>query len=150
VSFVKIDDAVAPAANQMAIRIVNASSVGQVPADAAAYITTDTTSALPGTATFATVAPRSAAPYMMRAAVDSFYVRATPAGNTATVWNALAPAGAPANGLIGALAGATAPGSALSAYVFPRSVAGTGAPQSAAFQRPGIVFFVDLIPTPPL
>jgi len=149
VSFVKIDDDVAPAGNQMAIRLVNASSTGQVPADASAYITTDTTSALSATATFANVAPRSAAPYVMRTAVDSFYVRATSAGNTATVWNALAPAGAPASGLIGVAAGAQGPGSALSAYLFPRSVAGTKAPQSAAFTRPGVVFFVDLIPAPP-
>ena len=45
--------------------------------------------------------------------------------------------------------GLQGPGSALSAYLFPRSVAGTKAPQSAAFTRPGVVFFVDLIPAPP-
>jgi hypothetical protein len=148
VSFVRIDDSPAPAATQVAVRLVNASSVGQVPGDASGYITTDTTSALPGTATFATVAPRSASAYVARA-TGNFFMRGTPAGNTTTVWSGAAPAGAAASGLIGATAGALGAGSGLSAYLFPRSVAGTGAPQTAAFQAPAIVFFVDLIPKPP-
>jgi len=147
VSFVVIDDNPAPAANQVAARLVNASSTGLTPSNASGYITTDTTTAL-GTATFATVAPRSASPYVLRA-TGAFFVRATPAGDNTTVWNAAAPAGAPADGLFGATAGALGPGSGLSAYVFPRSVAATGAPQGAAFQVPGILFFVDLIPAPP-
>jgi hypothetical protein len=148
VSFVRIDDSPAPAATQVAVRLVNASSVGQVPGDASGYITTDTTSALPGTATFATVAPRSASAYVARA-TGNFFMRGTPAGNTTTVWSGAAPAGAAASGLVGATAGALGAGSGLSAYLFPRSVAGTGAPQTAVFQAPAIVFFVDLIPKPP-
>jgi hypothetical protein len=148
VSFVKIDDDAAPAANQVAVRLVNASSAGQVPADAAGYVTADTTSALPGSATFATVAPRSASQYVMLG-TGKFFMRTTPAGSSASIWNSVAPAGAPADGLIGVTAGYNGPGSAISAYLFPRSVAGTKAPQSAAFQQPGIVFFVDLIPAPP-
>jgi hypothetical protein len=147
VSFVTIDDNPAPA-TQVAVRLVNASSTGLTPTNASGYVTTDTTSAL-GAATFATVAPRSASPYVVRA-TGSFFLRATPAGDNTTVWTAAAPAGAPANGLTGATAGALGPGSGLSAYLFPRSVAGTGAPQGAIFQSPGIVFFVDLIPAPPL
>ena len=148
VSFVMIDDNPAPAANQVAVRLVNASSTGQTPTTAAAYITTDTTSALPATPTFATVAPRSASPYVVRS-TGNFFMRTTPAGDNTTIWNGVAPAGAPADGLIGATAGANGPGSGLSAYLFPRSVAGTKAPQTAAFTRPGVVFFVDLIPAPP-
>jgi hypothetical protein len=148
VSFVRIDDNPAPAATQVAVRLVNASSAGQVPADASGYVTTDTTSALPATATFATVAPRSASPYVTRA-TGNFFLRGTPAGNTATVWTGAAPAGAAASGLTGATAGALGAGSGLSAYLFPRSVAATKAPQTAAFQAPAIVFFVDLIPKPP-
>jgi len=45
-------------------------------------------------------------------------------------------------------AGYNGPGSALSAYLFPASVTGTKAPQTAAFQKPAVVFFVDLIPKP--
>jgi hypothetical protein len=149
VSFVMIDDNPGTvAANQIATRLVNASSTGQTPAAASAYITADTTSALPGTATFATVAPRSAAPYVLRP-TGNFFLRATPSGDNTTIWSAAAPAGAAADGLIGATAGALGGGSAFSGYLFPRSVAGTAAPQTAAFTAPGIVYYVDLIPAPP-
>ena len=147
VSFVRIDDNPAtPSATQMAVRLVNASSAGQVPSNADAYITATTSTALPATTTFASVAPRSTSTYLARALGD-FAVQATPAGSQATGWSAAAPSGAPAAGLIGATAGALGGGSALSAYLFPRSVAGTSAPQG--FTTPGLVFFVDLIPAPP-
>jgi hypothetical protein len=146
VSFVTIDDnpPTVPA-TQVATRLVNA---GQPPA-ASGYITATATTPLPATATFATVAPRSAATYVLRN-TGNFAIQASPAGDNTTVWASLAaPAGAPADGLIGATAGALGGGSAFSAYLFPRSVAGTAAPQSAAFQAPALVYFVDLIPAPP-
>jgi hypothetical protein len=149
VSFVLIDDNPgAVPATQVATRLVNASSVGQTPSNATGYINTSATAPLPATATFPTVAPRSASPYILRN-TGAFAFQATPAGDNTTVWAAAAPAGAVADGLIGALAGATAGGSAFSAYLFPRSVAGTGAPQTAAFTAPAIVYFVDLVPAPP-
>ena len=150
VSFVMIDDHPgAVPSTQVATRVVNASSTGQTPSTAAAYITATTTSPLPATPTFATIAPRSASPYVLRP-TGSFAFQATPAGDNTTVWTAAAPAGAPADGLIGVTAGANGGGSAFSAYLFPRSVAGTGAPQAAAFQVPALVYFIDLIPAPPL
>lgn len=145
VHFVQIDDDPSPAATEVGVRLVNATTTA--PGAASGYITTDTTSALPGTATFASVAPLSASPYVMRA-TGKFFVRSTPAGSTASIWNAVAPTGAPADGLIGVTAGYNGPGSALSAYLFPASVTGTKAPQTAAFQKPAVVFFVDLIPKP--
>jgi hypothetical protein len=149
VSFVMIDDNPgAVATNQIATRLVNASSAGQTPAAATGYITADTTSTLPATPTFTTVSPRTASPYAMRP-LGNFFLSTTPSGSTATIWSAAAPAGAPADGLIGATAGALGGGSAFSAYLFPRSVAGTAAPQTAAFTTPGLVYFIDLIPTPP-
>ena len=149
VSFVMIDDNPGTVAgNQIATRLVNASSAGQTPASAAGYITPTASSALPSPATFPTVAPRSASPYVVRP-TGAFAFQATPVGDNATIWAAAAPAGAPADGLIAATAGATGGGSAFSAYLFPRSVAGTAAPQTAAFNAPGLVYFVDLIPTPP-
>jgi hypothetical protein len=149
VSFVKIDDSPGdPGANKIAMRLVNASSAGQVPSTASGYITASTSSPLPPTATFANVAARSASAYVVRD-TGVFAVQATAAGSTTPTWSAAAPAGAPAAGLIGATAGYRGSGSGLSAYVFPRSVAGTAAPQTAAFQSPAIVFFVDLIPAPP-
>jgi hypothetical protein len=146
VSFIKIDDDPAPGADLVGVRLVNASTTA--PGEASGYVTTDTTSALPATATFASVAPLSASPYVMRSP-GKFFVRATPSGNTASVWNAVAPAGAPADGLIGVAAGYNGPGSALSAYLFPASVANTDAPQTASFKAPRVVFFVDLVPAPP-
>jgi hypothetical protein len=147
VSFVMIDDNPAPAATQVAVRLVNASTASQTPATASGYVTADTVSALPAP-TFASVGALSTAPYLMRG-TGSFAVRATAVGSATPIWSAVAPDGAPASGLIGATAGALGPGSGLSAYLFPRSVVGTAAPQTAAFAAPGVVFFVDLIPAPP-
>lgn len=150
VSFVKIDDNPgAVPSTQIATRLVNAGPATQ-PGPASGYITATSTSPLPATATFPTVAPLSASPYVLRP-TGAFAFQATPAGDAATIWAALAaPTGAPASGLIGATVGATGGGSAFSAYLFPRSVAGTAAPQSTAFQSPAIVYFEDLIPAPPL
>jgi hypothetical protein len=151
VSFIKIDDTPpAVAANQVAIRVVNASTTG-TSANASAYITADTAAALPGTATWSTVGPLSASPYVVQP-TGGFAVQTTPAGSTASVWKAPAPDGAPAAGLIGATAGALGGGSALSAYLFPASGAGPFTPQSGtppAGATPRVVFFVDLIPAPP-
>ena len=149
VSFVKIDDNPAPSTSQIAVRLVNASSPGSTPANADGYITNSTSAALPAVASFPNVAPMTASAYVVKD-TGQFAVRVTPAGSTASIWSAAAPAGAPANGLIGATAGGSGGGSALSAYLFPRSVAGTAAPQSAAFTAPAIVFFVDLVPAPPV
>jgi hypothetical protein len=147
VSFVMIDDNPGTVgANQIATRLVNASSTGQTPATATGYVTADTTTALPAGATFPSVAPRSAANYLLRP-TGSFFLRTTAAGDNTTIWSAAAPAGAPADGLVGATAGALGGGSAFSGYLFPRSAAGSGAP--SAFTTPGIVYFVDLIPAPP-
>lgn len=142
VRFIEIDDDVATDANQVGVRFVNASA-----AAATGYVTTDTTSAL-GTATFANVAAFSASPYVMRS-TGKFFVRATPAGSATPVVSAVAPAGAAADGLIGVTAGYNGPGSALSAFYFPASAAGTGAPQTTAFKSPALVYFVDHIPAPP-
>lgn len=148
VSFVKIDDSVQPSVTQVAVRLVNASSAGSTPANVDGYLTNTTASALPVVASFPNVAPRTASAYVVKD-TGQFAIRVTPAGSTASIWSAAAPAGAPANGLVGATAGGSGGGSGLSAYFFPRSVAGTAAPQSTAFQSPAVIFFVDLVPKPP-
>lgn len=61
-----------------------------------------------------------------------------------------APAGAPESGLIGATAGYTAEGSGLSAFIFGPAVAGSPSDLGAAYLEPGVVWFVDRIPAPPL
>jgi hypothetical protein len=150
VSFIKFDDSPPTmTGTQMAVRMVNASGPGQVPASADGYIVKDTTATgLPATATYAGVASLVAAPYVVRD-TGLFALRATATGNTTTFWATTAPAGAPAAGLIGATAGYRGLGSAISGFLFPRSTAGTGAPQAAAFTAPKVVFFVDFIPAPP-
>jgi hypothetical protein len=149
VSFVMIDDnAPPPPAGQIAVRVVNSTNTGQTPATAAAYVTPTDTTTLPATATFASVGPRSASTYITRP-TGNFAIRTTAAGDNTTIWSAKAPAGAPADGLVGASAGALGAGSALSAYIFPAwSGAATPTPP-ASFAKPGVVFFVDVIPAPP-
>ena len=151
VSFIKIDDAPPPvSSSQVAIRVVNASTAG-TSANASGYITPDSTSALPTTATWGTVGPLSASAYVVQS-TGKFVVRTTPAGSTTSVWFAAAPDGAPADGLIGATAGALGGGSALSAYLFPPSGTGPFTPQSGtppSGATPRVVFFVDLIPAAP-
>lgn len=148
VRFVMIDDtAPALSASQVAVRLVNATQAGQTPANANGYITATDTSTLPATPTFSNVGPVSASAYVVRDTA-AFAVRATATGSTASIFSSAAPTGAPAGAGIAATAGARGPGSAMSAYVFPRSVAGTAAPQSTAFTAPAVIFFVDRIPTP--
>lgn len=143
VSFVKIDDSVAPGATQVGIRFVNATA-----AAASGYVTTDTTSALSSTITFPAVAPYSGSAYVLQN-TGKFFVRATPSGSTASVWSSVAPTGAPASGLIGVTAGYSGPGSALSAYLFPAWTGPNSPKPPASWATPGIVFYADLIPTPP-
>jgi hypothetical protein len=147
VSFIKIDDTPpALSGTKIAVRFVNASSAGSTPTNADAYLTPSTSSSVTGaTPSFAGLAPRTAAPYIVRDTAQ-FAVRASAAADQTTLWSAAAPPGAPAAAGIAATAGAAGPGSAISAFLFPRSVAGSGAP--AGFTTPGVVWFVDLIPAP--
>lgn len=147
VSFIKIDDT-PPALSgaKIAVRFVNASSTGSTPTNADGYLTASTSSSVTGaTPSFAGLAPRSVSSYVVRDTAQ-FALRAAAAADQTTLWSAAAPAGAPAAAGIAATAGAGGPGSALSAYLFPRSVAGTAAP--AGFTAPGVVWFVDQIPAP--
>jgi hypothetical protein len=148
VRFVMIDDSPPQlTGNQIAVRMVNASASGQATAPASGYLTATPTSTLPGSPSFANVGAIAVAQYVVRD-TGSLALRVTPPADPATVLaSAAAPTGAPAGDLIGVTAGFRGPGSALSAYLFPRSVAGSAAPSS--FTTPGIVWFVDRVPEPP-
>lgn len=79
---------------------------------------------------------------------DTMVFRATNAGTATVVATATAPAGAaanPANNLT-AIGGSKIDKSVFSVFLFPRSVAGSMAPQTAAFTSPAIVFLVDRHP----
>ncbi len=128
----------APAANQVAVRVLNATGA---PIDVRQY---ETGSAVPATATWANVAALSASTHI---AVDTGLIRfnVQPAGGgTALFADAQLLAGAPATSTAGvsgrldieALPGTLVPGSAITFIVWPRSVAGTRTPQTAAFLVP--------------
>lgn len=144
VSFLVIDDnAPTPSSGQIVIRAVNASATA-----IDAYVLDSTNTAIAGTATAANLAPFAASGYVGRTA-GKVAMRVTPAGTPGTVSASAQGPYAPA-AIVGAApaAGVNTAGSPFSVYYFPRSVAGSGAPQTAAFQAPAIVWFVDKIPTP--
>jgi len=148
VRFVQIDDNPPTlTGGQIAVRVVNAAGAGQTPATVNGYVLPTTSSALPANATFAGVASNSASAYAVRDTA-AFAIRTASPSDMATIFSASAPTGAPAGGGLAATAGALGPGTAMSAYVFPRSTAGTTAPQTAAFTAPAVVFFVDRVPRP--
>ena len=144
VHFVVIDDTPpTPAAGQIAIRTVNAST-GAIDS----YVVDTTTTAIPaGTPTAANVASLSASPYVGRAAARAA-LRVTAAGSATVTASQAGPPSSNAPTPAGELpqAGVYYAGTAFSVYYFPRSVAGTSAPQTAAFTNPGIVWFVDRNP----
>jgi hypothetical protein len=144
VSFVVIDDnAAAAPAGQIAIRTVNASGTA-----IDAYVLDSTATPVAGTATAANVAPLAASAYFARAP-GKVAMRVTPAGTPGTVSASQQGPYAPA-AIVGAApaAGVNTATTPFSVYYFPRSVAGSGASQAAAFQNPAVIWFVDKIPTP--
>ena len=158
--FVVIDDTPpAAAGTEVAVRAVNADAAAAVDA----YLTPTATTAITGAPTWANVSPLSGGAYVTRD-TGSFAVRAAMAGTTTPLYSAGAPVGAPQAGLIGALAGSRAPGSALSAYVFPRACPAVATPltidncptligqstaNQTALQSPAVLWFVDRVPAPP-
>lgn len=136
-----IDDTRPTVANtDVAIRVINAGY--GTPIDAYALATAST--AISGSPTAANVADKSASTYATRTTGSVAY-RVTAAGTTTpVVASALAPAGADtAASSTTKVAGYSIGGSILTAFVFPRSVAGSQAPQTAAFTAPAVVWMQD-------
>lgn len=135
-----IDDNPADPGAQVALRIVNAAS-GLGAIDGKQYPATGTASATP---TWGNVAALSVSAYVSTA-TGSIRYNVTPAGGGANLFaDATALAGVPATIDIDAIPGTTVAGSAVSGFVFPRSVAGSQATQS--FTTPGIIFIWDRRP----
>lgn len=145
VKFVVINDAApVPTAGNVAFRALNANGPGA----ADTYLASVSGDPLPDTPAFANVAVDAASAYASRA-VGAVHARAYDAGNTATVRAQLAgPTRPKADTLPGyrQTAGVDVAGSVFSVVYFPASVAGSKAPQSAAFLNPAIVYLVDRIP----
>jgi uncharacterized protein DUF4397 len=134
------DDITPPAAGQIAVRVVNASST---PVDG--YLTNAAGDPLPGTPTFANVAASQSSAYTARA-MGAVAARSTDAGSaTVTATNAgpNAPASPPGDAF--PAAGVNSQYTKFSVYYFPRGVAGS--PQTAT--TPALVWFVDRNPCDP-
>jgi|SRR5687768_6976604 len=130
---------------QIAVRAVNL-GVGLGSLDV--YTAASTTAPLPASAAFANVAFGAQSAYTIMAP-GTLALRVTAAGtSTPVLVNAAAPAGAASDlaNLLTTIGGAAQAGSAFTAFIFPRSVAGTTAPQSTAFQSSAIVYLIDRNP----
>lgn len=140
------EDAIPDPGSNVAFRVVNlATGLGSINVG----VTANSTDAIP-TPTFSNVAYLGASAYVTRAPGSAWFrVQETSAAAEIVSGNGRqAPAGAagdPLNNLT-TIGGSTQAGSAVTAYLFPRSVAGSTAPQTTAFQTPAIVFIVDKHP----
>lgn len=127
------DETAAPAAGQIGVRTVNAST-GAV----SGYLVNTVADALPGAATFANVASYAASPYVNRA-TGAAALRFTDPGSTTVNASAAGPATpAPVTGAFPA-AGVSSAGTLFSVYYFPKARAGS-------VSTPGAVWFVDRNP----
>jgi len=131
------DDVPSLSAGQIAVRIVNAAT-GAVDA----YVVTTATDPIPGTPAAGNVVSLATSSYFTRS-TGAVAVRVTDAGATTVNASAAGPVSPAA--IPGALpaAGVNTSGSAFSAFYFPRGVAGSPNTQTT----PGIVWFVDRVPT---
>jgi uncharacterized protein DUF4397 len=145
-----IDETVADPGAQVALRVINATGSA---IDVSYYPSTGTP---PATATWANVGPLTVSSYAT-AAPGQLRFNVQPAGGGAPlVTDPLALIGAPAltgpPGPTDALPGTTVAGSAVTAIVFPRSVAGSQAPQTTAapsYTAPAVTFVWDRRPARP-
>jgi len=133
------------ATGNVAVRAVNlATGLGNVDVFASA---SGGTTPLPASPLFANVAYLASTAYS-NLTPGPLALRVTAAGQTTVMADSLAPPGLAADPAanLNAVGGSTRGGSAFSAFTFPRSVAGSAAPQGAVFQRPGITYIIDRNP----
>jgi len=134
-----IEDDPADPGTQIALRVVNA-GVGLGPVDVSQY---PNGGDVPGTATWSAVPEFGVSSYITAATGQKRY-RVMPAGGGAALFaDPLAPAGDPGTVDIEGIPGTTVAGSAVSGFVVPRSVAGSGATN---FTTPSLFFLWDRRP----
>ncbi len=122
----------------IAYRVINAGLGTAVDA----YATATATTAISGTPAIAGVANLAGSDYVT-ASTGAVAFRVTDAGTTTIRASALAPAGAAAASTSQSnQAGYSIAGSMLTAFVFPRSVAGSAAPQTG-FTTPAVIWMQD-------
>lgn len=132
------DDTQPPAAGQIDVRMVNASS-GAVNG----YLVNAPADPIPGSATFANVATLAASSYIGRATGVAALRATDPASGTVTASQAGPAAPASLPGAVFPAAGVTSAGTAFSVYYFPAGV--PGSPQNAVV-NPSLIWFVDRNP----
>lgn len=141
------EDAIPDPGSNVAFRVVhlgsglNSVNVG---------VTATSTDPIPGTADFANVAYLGASPYVTRATGTAWFRVQETGGTTELVSGngRQAPAGAAGDPLnhLTTIGGSGQAGSVVTAYLFPRSVSSSAAPQGTAFQSPALLFIVDKHP----
>ena len=136
-----LEDAPPDPGTNVALRVINATGTA---IDVRQYLSTTT---VPTAASWANVGPLSVSAYATVAPGQYRYNVQPAGGGTSLFSDPLALLGAAATVDVEALPGTTVAGSAVTAIVFPRSVAGSKAPQAAAFQVPAISFVWDRRPT---
>ena len=135
------------AANNVAVRAVN---LGTGLANQDVYATAAPGDPLPASPLFSNLAFLSASSYSTQAP-GSLVFRSTNAGTTTVTATATAPPGAAADATnnLTAVGGSTIEKSVFTGFIFPRSIAGSQAPQATTpvnFQIPSIVYLVDRHP----
>jgi hypothetical protein len=111
-------------------------------------VATTTTTVVGATPMFTNVAYNTESAYNSAVPLGAMAFRAANTGTTTVTASALAPAGSaadPTNNLT-AIAGTSVGSSVFTAYYFPRSVAGSAAPQTTAFTNPAIIYIADRHP----
>jgi hypothetical protein len=142
------DAAADPGAGNVGIRIVNAGvGLGNVDVN----VTRHAADTLPDAPAVANLAYKAIGNYFAlvrdTVAADSMRVVVTAAGTKTPVLFALKlPAGVAGTQTSNPIAGSRVAGSVITAIIVPRSVAGSTAPQTAAFTVPSAVFTVDRRP----
>lgn len=138
--FTFIEDAPADPGANIALRVINTTGS---PVDVRQYISDGSA---PAAATWANVGALSVSSYITTAPGQIRFNVQPAGGGTSLFSDPLALRGAAATVDIEALPGTTIPSSAVTAIIWPRSVAGSKTPQSAAFGVPAVSFAWDRRP----
>jgi hypothetical protein len=134
-----LEDAVPTPGSSIALRAIHAAAgVGTVDI----YLTPTSTSAITGAPAIPGLAFGAASAYATLSP-GAFAARVTESGSTTPIISATAPAGIAGTTAADPIAGATIPGSVITAVAFNRSVAGSSATNSA---NPTVLFFNDRQP----
>jgi hypothetical protein len=140
--FIVLTDEVPACSDNIAVRGVNAGVGGNVDL----FITRKSGDTRPAQPALANIAPLAASSYVTRAP-DTTFIRFTSAGDTVTVASASGPTAPAAAAGQRPAAGVNSECSAFSTIAFPRSVAGSAAPQTPArFTAPEVIYFIDRVP----